>query len=169
MTNQLSQEEIEQWNIITEYIRRVDGKAKADKFKNNTVNPAIEEGRSWKQASGGHDFNKTKKYISEHQSSKIYSETDRVMNLGTKISPGDDIYIDCRPTNTFGEKINPGENIKTMDTTNSILDELSDSLDGKNILENVGFQIMIGILLFSIIYYIGNYVFVKYPKKILDI
>ena len=55
-----------------------------------------------------------------------------------------------------------------MDTTNSILDELSDTLDKKNIFENVGFQIMIGILLFSIIYYIGNYVFIKYQGRKLE-
>lgn len=162
MVNQLTQEEIEKWNILTEYIRRVDGKAYADKFKNDYVNKMIKKGEPMNMQS-------FKDYLSMDSKRDIYSETDRVMNLGTKISPGDDIYIDCRPTNTFGEEINPGENIKTMDTTNSILDELSDSLDGKNILENVGFQIMIGILLFSIIYYIGNYVFVKYPKKILDI
>ena len=162
MTNQLSQEEIEKWNIVTEYIRRVDGKAKADKFKNDYVNYMIKIGEPI-------NMQRFKDYISMDSKRDIYSKTDRIMNLGTKISPGDDIYIDCRRTNTFGEEINPGENIKTMDTTNSILHELSDSLDGKNILENVGFQIMIGILLFSIIYYIGNYVFVKYPKKILDI
>ena len=161
MVNELTSEEIEKWNIYTEYIRRTQGKASADKFKNDYVNDMIRKGEPI-------DMQRFKNYLSMDSKRDIYSKTDKLMNLGTQISPGDDIYIDCRPTNTFGEKINPGENIKTMDTTNSILDELSDTLDKKNIFENVGFQIMIGILLFSIIYYIGNYVFIKYPGRKLE-
>jgi len=161
MVKQLTQKQIEDWDMLVEYTRRSYGKQVADQFKNNFVNYMIQGGNPL-------DMQRVKTFLSMDKKRDIYESTDNLMNLGAKISPGDDIYIDCRPTNTFGEEINPGENIKTMDTTNTIFDELSDSLDKKNILENIGFQIMIGILLFSIIYYIGNYIFVKYPKNLLE-
>ena len=162
----LTNKEIKEWEVIRETLRRTSGiKAAEDFEKLRTTLFRNKSVQDLTTIEGG-------KVITDiilplfKKNIDAYKETDRLMKLGTKISPGDDIYIDCRPTNTFGEEIKPRENIiDNIDTTNTVFNELSDSMDKDMFFNNIGFQAIIGIFLFGVVYYIGNYIFVKIPSK----
>jgi hypothetical protein len=157
---------------MTEILRRIKGSKIAkdwDDYRKRTY-----PNQSLKDVTNidGNTF--IKDYLLDQYSSEVdtYKRTDKLMNLGTEISPGDKIYIDCKPTNTYGEEIKPDENIGDIAVTNVMFDELSNKLNnpmlGKTILDNIGFQILVGIILLAIIYFIGNVIFLKYPKKIVN-
>lgn len=85
----------------------------------------------------------------------------------------DDIYIKCNPSDDRGNVITPEDNVINYDrvnNTNSIVDELSKGLnmDTRNPAGNLGMQIGIGIFLFLMVFNLGDYVFVKYPKKVIN-
>ena len=161
-----------EWEVMTEILRRIKGSKIAKDW--DDYRKRIYPNQSLKDATNidGNKF--IKDYLLDQYSSEVdtYKRTDKVMNLGTEISPGDNIYIDCKPTNTRGEEIEPDENIGHIDVTNDMFDELSNKLNnpmlGKTILDNIGFQILVGIILLAIIYFIGNVIFLKYPKKIVN-
>ena len=162
----LTNEEVKEWEVIRETLRRTGGaKAAEDWEKMRTTLFRNKSVKDLTTIEGG-------KFITDFylpffkKNIDAYKETDKLMRLGTKISPGDDIYIDCQPTNTFGEKIEPGKNIiDNVDITTDIFNELSDNTDGEAFYNNIGFQVIIGIFLLGVVYYIGDYVFIKLPKK----
>tara|TARA_B100000965_G_scaffold41980_2_gene30821 strand:+ start:1017 stop:1313 length:297 start_codon:yes stop_codon:yes gene_type:complete len=81
----------------------------------------------------------------------------------------EDIYIDCRPVDTKGVTIMDDEaNTQVINTNDLILDELSVNIGQGNILESVGFQTALGIVLLGILYGIGSYVFKKLPQNYIE-
>ena len=81
----------------------------------------------------------------------------------------EDIYIDCRPVDTKGVTImNDEANTQVINTNDLILDELSLNIGQGNILESVGFQTALGIVLLGVLYGIGSFVFKKLPENYID-
>ena len=146
------------------------------------IREKIREGRTIDQAWGGDggesvwehikNFIKTPNLGSARDGSisRIYKLTDRLMEPSGNLIPGDEIYIDCKPTNTLGEVIEEGENIieAKKNTTNEVFDELSEMVTGGNQVLEIGFQVIIGLILLGVCYYIGKKVFIKIPNKIIE-
>ena len=66
-----------------------------------------------------------------------------------KLEEDEEIYIDCNPVDTN----NPNEVSLTDDTPS---DSVIPSLDGDQLMNNIGFQSVLGIALFGIMYFVGN-------------
>ena len=73
----------------------------------------------------------------------------------------EEIYIDCSPTNIN----NPDEVTLTDDAPS---DSVITSLDGDQLMNNTGFQSVLGIALFGVMYFVGNYVFKQLPSNIIQ-
>ena len=161
----ITPEDEQEWKVIIEVIRRIRGSdiaQKYDKFR-QTAYP----GKTFKEVTSqnSENFIKDNIFMNFQEEIDAYKKTDKLMNLGTKISPDDDIYIDCKPTNIYGEEVNPAENIIDNNSINDIFDEINDRMVGKTIFENIGFQVIVAITLLAIIYFTGNFIFIKFPKK----
>lgn len=174
----LTPEEEEEWKVIKEVLRRMKGDELAERWdefrKNFYPNKSVQQVTATR-GSGitGTDFIKDFLLKAYKHEVKAYKKTDKLMNLGTEISEGDDIYIDCRPTNVYGEEVNPAENIIDNNATNAVFDELSNKINGqgmlgKTIFDNIGFQILVGIILLAIIYFTGKYIFISFPSKFVN-
>jgi len=97
---------------------------------------------------------------------------DQMMNLGGNIYTDDDIYIDCRPTDILGERIeseeeNQEENLRGIE---SILDDLTNLVRKSNIdsIFQIGIQLLVALILLYICYYVGKKIFIKIPDKIIN-
>ncbi len=106
---------------------------------------------------------------------KSYNKADQLMNVSSgqeswvKFVEDEDIYIDCKPVDVTGEVVDSSSNIlnsnnKSMD----VLQGLTDGIGGGALFDNIGFQTLLGIVLLGILYSIGNYIFIKYPKNITE-
>jgi hypothetical protein len=73
----------------------------------------------------------------------------------------EEIYIDCSPANIN----NPDEVTLTDDAPS---DSVIPSLDGDQLMNNIGFQSVLGIALFGIMYFAGNYVFKQLPSNVIQ-
>ena len=93
------------------------------------------------------------------------SESENTDNKFIKFIEDEDIYIECSPVDITGEVIT-SENDKISDS-NDILDSLSDKF-GINILDNIGLQTLIAIIILGILYAIGTYVFKGITGDIID-
>ena len=72
----------------------------------------------------------------------------------------DKIYIDCFPTDELGNVVDENENIKNNNNKSlSILDELIALISGGEIYANIGAQTILAIILFTILYAVGNFIF----------
>jgi len=78
-----------------------------------------------------------------------------------KLEEDEEIYIDCNPVDTN----NPNEVSLTDDTPS---DSVIPSLDGDQLMNNIGFQSVLGIALFGIMYFVGNYVFKQLPNNVIQ-
>tara|TARA_B110000261_G_C13090111_1_gene359607 strand:- start:3407 stop:3682 length:276 start_codon:yes stop_codon:yes gene_type:complete len=78
-----------------------------------------------------------------------------------KLEEDEEIYIDCNPVDTN----NPDEVTLTDDTPS---DSVIPSLDGDQLMNNIGFQSVLGIALFGIMYFVGNYVFKQLPSNVIQ-
>jgi hypothetical protein len=78
----------------------------------------------------------------------------------------DGIYIDCQPVNDLGE-VETDEKT-TSSSNNNIIDSMATDFSLGNVSDNPGFQIVLGIALFGIIYTVGDYVFRILPKDLLN-
>ena len=85
-------------------------------------------------------------------------------------NPDDDIYINCQPVDEF--------NVEDEDSLDTSSDQQTDNdtefidniaTNHTNIFENnAGFQTLLGIGIFVVILFSGDYVFYKLPKNKLD-
>lgn len=79
----------------------------------------------------------------------------------------DGIYIDCQPVDDLGK-------VETDDTSsssnNNLLDINYNATDFSlgSVSDSSGFQIVLGIAIFGIVYTVGDYVFRILPKNILN-
>ena len=99
----------------------------------------------------------------------IYNKTDDLMNSLGNLE--DDIYIKCMAVDeTTGIEITPtNNNIGTgTSSLNAMLSEMGRLIDPMMLYSNVGLQTFISILFFAIIYYMGKYMFLDYPKNIIS-
>jgi hypothetical protein len=78
----------------------------------------------------------------------------------------DGIYIDCQPVNDLGE-VETDEETRSS-SNNNIIDSMATDFSLGNVSDNSGFQIILGIVIFGIIYTVGDYVFRILPKDLLN-
>lgn len=164
----LSNDEIIEWDSVLEFVRRTSGKEKADKqkpmvdyFKNRNISYKQLVGKNFKEILQEDPTGGLKHW------SNTYKNVDSIIKAGS-IQPGDDIYIDCQPSDTLGRPIDENNPIDLgkIDYSNEILDDLTLSFDSGDIMNNIGFQALLGIIIISSVYYIGNYLFIRYPDKL---
>tara|TARA_B100000886_G_C20180090_1_gene389754 strand:- start:271 stop:573 length:303 start_codon:yes stop_codon:yes gene_type:complete len=86
-----------------------------------------------------------------------------------RLNEDEDIYIDCNPVTTEGEEITDDNNeIKPELVNNQILDDLTNNIVGGELFNNIGIQTIIGVVVFAVLYGLGNYVFKDVPKNIIQ-
>ena len=180
MTNApLTKEEILEWDTLLEIFRRTSGSQwirdigwdkiiQRIKRQNISFANSWGQGKSLKNSLDG--VNNTSAWIKNIAT--VYKNADNIYDKVTQSStlkPDDDIYIDCKPVDTFGEEITAENNlVETNNKSLEILDELTRNVNGGAWFDNIGFQTVMGIALLGILYSIGNYVFIKFPKKIIN-
>lgn len=84
----------------------------------------------------------------------------------------DDIFIECNPVDTFGDEdiIDQEDNTINIDVgSKTILDDVQFKFSRKDIYENVGFQVILGIGLLAFIYFVADYVFKRVPKHMVSV
>lgn len=81
-----------------------------------------------------------------------------------------DVFIECNPVDTFGDEDieNSEDNVVHKDMGRDVLDDLQFSLNAGDLFENIGFQSLLGIGIFGLIYFIADYVFKIMPKRLLN-
>ena len=78
-----------------------------------------------------------------------------------RLEEDEEIYIDCNPVNTN----NPDEVLLTDEQPDV---SVIQSLDGDQLMNNIGFQSVLGIALFGVMYFVGNYVFKQLPNNVIQ-
>lgn len=98
----------------------------------------------------------------------IYNETDNLMkSLNTS---EDNIYIRCKAVDDNGNVIEESNNLvgTNLSTFNTMFGELGTSFNPIYLYSSIGLQTIISVIIFIIIYYIGKYIFIDYPKKVIS-
>ena len=179
----LSDDEIKQWYGFYEIARKYqlfndpDNKSYHSRIKNikNWVETQINAKQNF-QSVLGIPYNT---YIEQVSSTNdrntinfinAYKEADKVMGRSkSSFLEDDDVYINCKPVDTFGKEITAETNfLKNNNMTNEILDEATANINNGELTNNIGFQTIIGVFLILFLYYVGNQVFVKFPQKIIN-
>jgi hypothetical protein len=78
-----------------------------------------------------------------------------------KLADDEDIYIDCNPVDT-----NNPEEVTLSDEQPD--DSVIPTLDGDQLMNNIGFQSVVGIALFGVMYFVGNFVFKQFPSNVIQ-
>ena len=105
---------------------------------------------------------------------EVYNNADWAIK--TYNNPQDNIYIKCNPVDENNMPIEAKDNLLTPEntsltpenTSDDVLREASNLLAPEKIFENIGLQIVIGIIFLAIAYLLGNLLFIKYPKIIIS-
>jgi hypothetical protein len=98
---------------------------------------------------------------------EIYNNAD--WTIKTYNNPQDNIYIKCNPVDENNIPIDMQNNSITSDTySDDVLREANGLLAPDKIFQNIGLQIFIGIIFLAVAYLIGNVIFIKYPKTVID-
>ena len=173
-----------EWLQLLEFIKRKQGEPRADFIKrrdyNNRGIKSVPEyynqpTKTLKQLLADPIF--LSNVLGEQESGSddvknfadIYSKTNDLMR--SIDTTDDDIYIKCNAVNENNNTIiEPTTNSFGTSTSslNSMLDELGNSVDPMMLYNNVGLQTFISVLFFAIIYYMGKYMFLDYPKNIIS-
>ena len=101
---------------------------------------------------------------------EIYSETDSLMQkLRLNTSPQDDLYIRCNPTDDTEGNGFPNESTTTTsngDASNgAAINITTPEISLANISNNVGFNVLISVLIIAVVFFIG-YIITNYlPTK----
>tara|TARA_Y100000816_G_C25982957_1_gene513277 strand:- start:88 stop:642 length:555 start_codon:yes stop_codon:yes gene_type:complete len=182
MTN-LTDEEVKQWYGLYEVFRKLNsfnsGSDEITILFKDWIENLIEENKSFETV-----FQTPyKEFIKQiHSKDDIlnqltafttfvnaYKESDKIMGRDSAFLKDDDVYINCKPVDTFGKEITAETNFfKNNNMSNEILDDATRNLKNGELTNNIGFQSIVGIFLIIFLYYIGNYVFVKFPQKIIN-
>lgn len=89
--------------------------------------------------------------------------------IRTTMTSDDDIYIDCRPVDIKNEEITSSsynEDGIDYQVNSEILDSISNA--EFNIYDNIGFQSLLAVGLFTFMLVAGNYVFYTLPNSRLE-
>lgn len=171
MTN-LTDEEIKQWQGLYELVRKYELYNKGNNNSAGAVKYFTEEkikNNETVESALGKDFAENLiSDISGRNFINAYKEADKIMGR-TSFLKDDDVYINCKPVDTFGKEITAETNFfKSNNMSNELLDEARQNLQSGELTNNIGFQTIVGVFLIIFLYYVGNYVFIKFPKKIIN-
>lgn len=98
---------------------------------------------------------------------EIYNNAD--WTIKTYNNPQDNIYIKCNPVDENNIPIDMQNNSITPDSNSEdVLREANGILAPDKIFQNIGLQIFIGIIFLAVAYLIGNLIFIKYPKTVIE-
>jgi len=98
---------------------------------------------------------------------EIYNNAD--WTIKTYNNPQDNIYIKCNPVDENNIPIDMQNNSITSNTYSAdVLKEANGLLAPDKIFQNIGLQIFIGVIFLAFAYLIGNVIFIKYPKTVID-
>lgn len=102
------------------------------------------------------------------QFTDIYNETNTLMKQLN--STEDNIYIKCKPVDVNGNVIDEtnnsiGTNISSL---NAMFGELGSGFSPMFLYSSIGMQTFISLIIFLVIYYIGKYMFIDYPKNVIS-
>jgi hypothetical protein len=98
---------------------------------------------------------------------EIYNNAD--WTIKTYNNPQDNIYIKCNPVDENNIPIDMQNNSITSDTYSAdVLKEANGLLAPDKIFQNIGLQIFIGVIFLAFAYLIGNVIFIKYPKTVIE-
>lgn len=180
------EEKRKEWLLLIEFIRRKYGEDKAqlieaNDYLNRGTKSVSQYYRDLYPTIGTQDLKlpqllknpefltnvlaSTQENISEY--TDIYNETDILMkSLGTA---GDNMYIQCNPVDTNGNVIDETTNSFGTNTSslNAMFEELGNSFNPAFLYSSVGLQTSISIFFFILIYFIGNYMFISYPRSVI--
>ena len=174
---------IKEWLQLLEFIKRIYGEDKAEFIRTNDY-----EKRNNKSVADYYNINsqdasladllkkqvflnkvlssaETKENIEQY--TQIYNETNTLMK--SLDGSQDNIYIKCNPLDDNGNVIEASNNSigTNISSLNSIFDELGNSFGPNFLYNNLGLQTFISVLFFIIVYYIGKYIFIDYPKSMI--
>jgi hypothetical protein len=98
---------------------------------------------------------------------EIYNNAD--WTIKTYNNPQDNIYIKCNPVDENNIPIDMQNNSITSDTYSAdVLKEANGLLAPDKIFQNIGLQIFIGVIFLAVAYLIGNVIFIRYPKTVIE-
>lgn len=97
---------------------------------------------------------------------EIYNNAN--WTIKTYGNPEDNIYIKCNPVDENNIEINSTNNSSIENTsTEDVLKEANSLFAPEKIFDNIGLQIIIGIIFLAIAYFLGNYIFIIYPRIVI--
>jgi len=182
----ISQDELKkEWLQLLEFIKRKQGEPRADFIKrrdyNTRNNQSVSEfydqpTRTLKQLLTdptflanvlGEDSTNVASDVSNF--AEIYSKTNDLLN--SIDTTDNEIYIKCNPVDENSNSIiEPTNNSfgSSVSSINSMFDELGNSINPMMLYNNIGLQAFIIVLFFAIVYYIGKYMFLDYPKNVIS-
>ena len=89
--------------------------------------------------------------------------------ITTYNNPEDNIYIKCNQVNDNDIPIELSNNlITTKNSSQEVLKEAGGLLAPDQITNNIGAQVFIGVIFLAVAYIVGNYIFIRYPRRIID-
>ena len=98
---------------------------------------------------------------------EIYNNAD--WTIRTYNNPQDNIYIKCNPVDENNIPIDMQNNLITPENNSEdVLREANGLLAPDKIFDNIGLQIFIGVIFLAVAYLIGSFIFIRYPKKVID-
>ena len=98
---------------------------------------------------------------------KIYNNAD--WTIRTYSNPQDNIYIKCNPVDENNIPIELSNNLITpKNNSEDVLREANSLLAPDKIFDNIGLQIFIGVIFLAVAYLIGSFIFIKYPKNVIE-
>jgi hypothetical protein len=173
MSDAEEKKKIKEWLQLIEFIKRIYGEDKAEFIRTNNYlqrnNKSVADYSNLLQKQ---DFlnkvisaSETKDTITEY--TQIYNETNALMK--SLDGSQDNIYIKCNPIDDNGNVIEASTNSigSNISSLNSIFDEVGNSIGPNLLYNNIGLQTLISVLFFIIIYYIGKYIFIDYPRNMI--
>jgi hypothetical protein len=98
---------------------------------------------------------------------KIYNNAD--WTIKTYNNPQDNIYIKCNPVDENNTQIDMQNNLITPKTYSAdVLRDANNILAPDKLFQNIGVQIFIGIIFLAVAYLIGSFIFISYPKNVIE-
>ena len=185
MTNALLEEKkkIKEWLQLLEFIKRIYGEDKAEFIRINDYEKRNNKSVADYYNIGGQgstlsdllqkqaflnkvlSASETKDTVAQY--TQIYNETNALMK--SLDGSQDNIYIKCNPLDDNGNVIEASNNSigTNVSSLNSMFDEIGNSFGPNFLHNNIGLQTFISVLFFIIIYYIGKYIFIDYPRSMI--
>ena len=166
----LTEQDKQEYYTFMELIRRIgkEDEAKLEWSRKWIQENLIDKNITFRSSIGN---GKTLKQIIDddtnyRQFKKTYLDLDSI--LGTNVI-SDDIYIKCNPSDDRGNIITPENNVfDKVDNRNNVLNDLSESFNLNTPSGNIGVNILGALVLFFFVFSFGEYIFIKYPKKVIN-